>query len=52
MYCRLLNLVRVHDDIDYVFLQRLHPEMATQENGYKWSTEDVNTRLRRFVWAQ
>ena len=32
-------------------LQQLNPQ-RTSEGPKKWTNEEVNTRLRRFVWAQ
>ena len=36
-------------------MQRLNPgpgAATPSAGGYKWTTEEVNKRLRRFVWAQ
>lgn len=33
-------------------VQRSNPEALKSAGGYKWSTEEVTERLRRFAWTK
>ena len=33
-------------------IQRSNPEAFKSGTGYKWSTEEVTERLRRFAWTK